>query len=106
MQLRLDDGLLDSNDMDIEMEAMNRHCSLIKQRRNSRTTTWRLPPELLSVVFDWARVGWGPQRLKWRLPVDGSMHDTYTAGWTTITHVCHRWREVGGPGTDVGDTRH
>ncbi|KZV65377.1 hypothetical protein PENSPDRAFT_756564, partial [Peniophora sp. CONT] len=93
LQLRFEGGALNSDEMDIEVEAMNRSLSHVHRECNARTITHRIPPELLCAIFDFARVGWEPRRFN-QQNTELSTYEAYTLGWTTITHVCHRWRGI------------
>ncbi|VDB86826.1 unnamed protein product [Peniophora sp. CBMAI 1063] len=94
VQLRFESGALNSDELDIEMEAMDISRSLVRQQRNARTITYRLPSELLCAIFFFTREGWNPRRVPVQAPPEFGLTEMYTSGWTVITRVCHRWREV------------
>lgn len=55
----------------------------LKQRRNLLISIVRLPPEILSTIFEFTASAY-------RHPISGY----FNMGWTGVSHVCHQWRQV------------
>ncbi|KZV65368.1 hypothetical protein PENSPDRAFT_756558 [Peniophora sp. CONT] len=85
---------LDPRDIaDAELEAMQKHLAVARQKRNEVFGACKLMPELLSDIFRSVQDRWKPERLRPR-EVEASDNPRYSLGWMSLTHVCHKWRQV------------
>ncbi|VDC01790.1 unnamed protein product [Peniophora sp. CBMAI 1063] len=91
--------------MDTEIRSIQLALEEARRIRNMNVGAYRLPPEVLTQVFEDVQEQWGPEREveekkdsnhekvqnekgsePWR--------DVFTGGWMVVTHVCAYWRKV------------
>ena len=70
----------------------------MRTRRNNFSLIGRLPPEILSCIFSFHAINQPTQVDPIYNPDDpypsSSSPTRLGLGWITVTHVCHRWRQV------------
>ncbi|THH27696.1 hypothetical protein EUX98_g6491 [Antrodiella citrinella] len=71
-----------------EVEEHFRAIAELRRRMNAIIPVARLPPEILGHIFLWYITVMATHR------DPGYYRDSYHR-WLTVTHVCHRWREIG-----------
>ncbi|KZV63394.1 hypothetical protein PENSPDRAFT_657330 [Peniophora sp. CONT] len=87
---------------DIELRVVEEQVVHARQQRNKVAGACRLPPEILSSIFLFAkdswhpRYGWGPTCKSVALNKDqpGKLQMEYTLGWMVLLHICSVWRQA------------
>ena len=79
-------------ELDLELDLFQEQLALAKRRRNSVVPVYRIPSELLVIVFTSLQAIWKPAYHDQVKIAEGEK--SYTFGWMTVTHVCHSWRKV------------
>ncbi|VDC01791.1 unnamed protein product [Peniophora sp. CBMAI 1063] len=98
--------------MDSEIHSIALALAEARRIRNTSVGACRLPPEILTQVFEDAQEQWKPDREVEEEEKeedeedeedededndeveDEKGHDVFTAGWMVVTHVCAYWRKV------------
>ncbi|KZV61290.1 hypothetical protein PENSPDRAFT_659025 [Peniophora sp. CONT] len=77
--------------LDSEIHSLRRALLEASRMRNMSAGPCRLPPELLTQIFEDCQTFWEPEREVYE---SDSEDDTFLSGWMAITHVCSYWRKV------------
>ncbi|KAI0045716.1 hypothetical protein FA95DRAFT_96296 [Auriscalpium vulgare] len=82
--------------LDEEIDAITTILLSVKALRNAHAPgAPRLPPEILSQIFSFAKVADPPTRVAAKNYASLPMRPVrFTLGWIVVTHVCTRWRQV------------
>ena len=84
--------------IDDELSALQMITCAMRTRRNNFSFIGRLPPEILSCIFSFHAINQPIPKDSIYNPDDpfpsSSGPIQLGLGWITITHVCHRWRQV------------
>lgn len=74
--------------LDSELDNIQKAFLRARRMRNMNAGPCALPPEILTLVFEYLQSVWSP----WR---DAGREDlVFSAGWMCVTHVCSFWRKV------------
>lgn len=84
--------------IDDELSALQVIMCAMRTRRNNFSLIGRLPPEILSCIFSFHAINQPTPSDPIYNPDDpfpsNSSPTRLGLGWITVTHVCHRWRQV------------